>query len=208
MIRITKLHLLLMMLVVIASGAFLFQMYQENIHAREEAARLTQEQDRLEAEKAKQELLLKQEAIAGNAIAVAGEFWCLYNDQGRDVSTGQATLHQAKENIKQKNFDAAYYLSASAINELRQAPLPDVYHIVRHGENLWRIAAKPEYFHNGFKWHAIYKANKKIIRNPRRIYPRRPALSSGTEWTSSSDTVFAGTYRHLHRAAKENARQD
>jgi hypothetical protein len=32
-------------------------------------------------------------------------------------------------------------------------------------------------------------------------------LASGTEWTSSTDIVFDGTYRHLHRAAKEKARQ-
>jgi len=42
----------------------------------------------------------------------------------------------------------------------------------------------------------------------RRIYNSRPKLSAGTEWTSSSDTVFDGTYRHLHRAAKEKARQE
>ena len=42
----------------------------------------------------------------------------------------------------------------------------------------------------------------------RRIYSSRPTLSAGTEWTSSTDTVFDGTYRHLHRAAKEKARQE
>ena len=40
----------------------------------------------------------------------------------------------------------------------------------------------------------------------RRIYASRPTLSAGTEWTSSTDTVFDGTYRHLHRAAKEKTR--
>jgi hypothetical protein len=40
----------------------------------------------------------------------------------------------------------------------------------------------------------------------RRIHASRPTLSAGTEWTSSTDTVFDGTYRHLHRAAKEKAR--
>jgi hypothetical protein len=40
----------------------------------------------------------------------------------------------------------------------------------------------------------------------RRIYTNRPNVSAGTEWTSSSDTVFDGTYRHLHRAAKEKSR--
>ena len=42
----------------------------------------------------------------------------------------------------------------------------------------------------------------------RRIYNSRPTLSAGTEWTSSTDTVFDGTYRHLHRAAKDKARHD
>ena len=42
----------------------------------------------------------------------------------------------------------------------------------------------------------------------RRIHANRPKLAAGTEWTSSSDTVFDGTYRHLHRAAKEKSRQD
>jgi len=41
----------------------------------------------------------------------------------------------------------------------------------------------------------------------RRIYNSRPTLSASSEWTSSTDTVFDGTYRHLHRAAKEKARQ-
>jgi nucleoid-associated protein YgaU len=165
-----------MMLVVIASGAFLFQMYQENLHAREEAARLSAEHALMDAEKNKQEILFKQEKLARNAVAIAGEYWSLYNDQGRDVSVGQATLHKAKENFKQKNFETAYDLSAQAIDELREAPLPDVYHIVRHGENLWRIAAKPEYFHNGTKWRLIYEANKTMIRNPRRIFPRQKLL--------------------------------
>jgi hypothetical protein len=42
----------------------------------------------------------------------------------------------------------------------------------------------------------------------RRIYANRPNLSAGTEWTSSTNTVFDGTYRHLHRAAKEKVRRD
>ncbi|KQW18189.1 hypothetical protein ASC80_22455 [Afipia sp. Root123D2] len=40
----------------------------------------------------------------------------------------------------------------------------------------------------------------------RRIFANRPKLAEGTEWTSSTDTVFDGTYRHLHRAAKDRAR--
>jgi hypothetical protein len=32
-------------------------------------------------------------------------------------------------------------------------------------------------------------------------------LAVGTDWSSSTDTAFEGTYRHLHRAAKEKARR-
>lgn len=42
----------------------------------------------------------------------------------------------------------------------------------------------------------------------RRIYANRPNLSAGTEWTSATNTVFDGTYRHLHRAAKEKSRRE
>ena len=36
----------------------------------------------------------------------------------------------------------------------------------------------------------------------RRIYANRSKLAGETEWLSTTDTVFDGTYRHLHRAAK------
>jgi hypothetical protein len=39
----------------------------------------------------------------------------------------------------------------------------------------------------------------------RRIHASRTTLSADTHWTSSSDTVFDGTYRHIHRAAKARA---
>ena len=41
----------------------------------------------------------------------------------------------------------------------------------------------------------------------RRIHASRNTLSSETHWTSSTSTVFDGSYRHIHRAAKERARK-
>jgi hypothetical protein len=41
----------------------------------------------------------------------------------------------------------------------------------------------------------------------RRIHASRDTLSADTHWTSSTSTVFDGTYRHIHRAAKEKARK-
>ncbi len=42
----------------------------------------------------------------------------------------------------------------------------------------------------------------------RRIHASRDTLSKETEWTSSTDTVFDGTYRHILRAAKAKAKRD
>jgi hypothetical protein len=40
----------------------------------------------------------------------------------------------------------------------------------------------------------------------RRIHASRETLSKETEWVSSTDTVFDGTYRHILRAAKAKAK--
>jgi hypothetical protein len=42
----------------------------------------------------------------------------------------------------------------------------------------------------------------------RRIHASRETLSADTNWTSTTDTVFDGTYRHIHRAAKAKARSN
>ncbi len=41
----------------------------------------------------------------------------------------------------------------------------------------------------------------------RRIHASRPTLAADTTWTSDTDTVFDGTYRHLLRAAKAKDRE-
>ncbi len=42
----------------------------------------------------------------------------------------------------------------------------------------------------------------------RRIHASRDTLSKDTAWTSATDTVFDGTYRHILRAAKAKTRED
>ena len=41
----------------------------------------------------------------------------------------------------------------------------------------------------------------------RRIYQSRATLSAETQWTSATNTVFDGTYRHILGAASEKAKQ-
>jgi hypothetical protein len=40
-----------------------------------------------------------------------------------------------------------------------------------------------------------------------RIHKSRPMLAADSTWTSNTNTVFDGTYRHLLRAAKGKARE-
>ena len=40
----------------------------------------------------------------------------------------------------------------------------------------------------------------------RRIHASRESLSKETEWVSSTETAFDGTYRHILRAAKAKAK--
>jgi len=41
----------------------------------------------------------------------------------------------------------------------------------------------------------------------RRIYQSRATLSAETEWTSATNTVFDGTYRHILGAASGRAKR-
>lgn len=41
----------------------------------------------------------------------------------------------------------------------------------------------------------------------RRIHASRETLAADSTWTSDTDTVFDGTYRHLLRAAKAKAKE-
>src|SRR6202034_4479128 len=87
-----------------------------------------------------------------------------------------------------------------------KAPAEGRTHIFRPNEPFAQIIVIPEEAH--FELEAM-KAEEAAERErqDRRIYATRPKLSAETEWTSSTDTVFDGTYRHLDRAAKEKSRK-
>ena len=79
-------------------------------------------------------------------------------------------------------------------------------HIFRPGEPFAQIIVIPEEAPFELEPMTEEEAAERELQ-ARRIYANRPNLAKGTEWLSSTDTVFDGTYRHLHRAAKEKARQ-
>jgi hypothetical protein len=80
-------------------------------------------------------------------------------------------------------------------------------HIFRPGEPFMQILVIPEEASFELEPMGEDEAAERELQS-RRIYANRPTLGKGTEWTSATDTVFDGTYRHLHRAAKDKARQE
>ena len=86
-----------------------------------------------------------------------------------------------------------------------KAPHEGGTHIFRPGEPFAQVIVIPEEVDFELSEMNADEAAERELQ-ARRIYTSRPTLSAGTEWLSSSDTVFDGTYRHLHRAAKEKAR--
>jgi hypothetical protein len=88
-----------------------------------------------------------------------------------------------------------------------KAPAEGRTHIFRPNEPFAQIVVIPEEANFDLEPMSLEEFSERELQ-ARRIYSSRPTLSAGTEWTSSTDTVFDGTYRHLHRAAKEKSRQE
>ena len=88
-----------------------------------------------------------------------------------------------------------------------KAPAEGRTHIFRSNEPFAQIIVIPEEASFELEKMSEEESAERELQ-ARRIYANRPTLAAGTEWTSSTDTVFDGIYRHLHRAAKEKARQD
>jgi len=86
-----------------------------------------------------------------------------------------------------------------------KAPTEGQTHIFRPNEPFIQLIVVPEEPSFELELMSEEEAAERELQ-AQRIYANRSSLSAGTEWTSSTDTVFDGTYRHLHRAAKEKAR--
>lgn len=74
-------------------------------------------------------------------------------------------------------------------------------HIFRAGEPFAQILVIPEEANFELVEMDLDEAAERELQG-RRIYKSREALGKKTEWTSSTNTVFDGTYRHIFSAAK------
>ena len=86
-----------------------------------------------------------------------------------------------------------------------KAPPKGSTHIFRPGEPFMQIVFLP--LSSQFELHEMNEeeAAEREMRG-RRIHASRESLSKETEWVSSTETVFDGTYRHILRAAKAKAK--
>jgi hypothetical protein len=87
-----------------------------------------------------------------------------------------------------------------------KAPTEGQTHIFRPNEPFAQIIVIPEEANFELVEMDAEEAAERELQ-ARRIYANRPTLSGETEWLSSTNTVFDGTYRHLHRAAKDQERK-
>jgi len=87
-----------------------------------------------------------------------------------------------------------------------KAPPPGVTHVFRKGEPFMQMLFVPAEIQFDLVPMDEDEAAEREMRG-RRIHASRDTLSKETEWTSSTDTVFDGTYRHILRAAKAKTRE-
>jgi hypothetical protein len=82
-----------------------------------------------------------------------------------------------------------------------KAPTEGQTHIFRPAEPFAQIIVIPEEPSLDLQPMTEEEAAEREVQS-RRIHANRPKLAGDTEWLSSTDTVFDGIYRHLHRTAK------
>ena len=87
-----------------------------------------------------------------------------------------------------------------------KAPLPGQTHIFRPSEPMLQLLVLPVTADFALVPMGEEEAAEREMRG-RRIHRSRPTLAEESTWTSDTDTVFDGTYRHLLRAAKARDRQ-
>ncbi|MBN1823475.1 MAG: LysM peptidoglycan-binding domain-containing protein [Endomicrobiales bacterium] len=161
--RITKLHLILIFVVIAIGGIYAYQSHLETKRQAEIEAQRQAEALRLEQEERKKADYQKYKKLATQAIAVAGEYWLSAKREGRNVSKGQETLRQAKSAFAQEDFKTAHALARQSIDALKISKQEKLYYKVVRGDNLWNIAKMPRHYGRGAMWVKIWRANEKQI---------------------------------------------
>ena len=87
-----------------------------------------------------------------------------------------------------------------------KAPDEGKTHVFRPGEPMAQILVIPENAEFDLVPQTQEEAAQRELR-ARRIHAARSTVTADTVWTSTTNTVFDGTYRYMARAAKDKARK-
>jgi nucleoid-associated protein YgaU len=183
--KITKLHLLLIIVAVIMVYVFVDSTRREQTRQKELITKLEtqlrEQQNQLDELRRRAALEAEQKIFVADAVAVAGEYWLYTKKENKDVTIGQEILRRAKEELKSENLDKALESVKQAMEAFRAAkPLPcrkkAVYYKVYPGDTLWGIAKMPGHYGRGEMWPKIWRLNKNKISDPDLIYPRQVFL--------------------------------
>lgn len=156
--RITKLHLVFLVLLFAAGGVFMFY----HVRQKEKAAL-----EDINRRKLDEEAVLQRQAE---------------EEKMRQQAAEQAEADQKKREEEQKNnvqnelekgLEAEARAEKAPKLETKKSPeIAGSYtYKVRRGDSLWKIAKQKKYYGRGGKWIKIWKANKDKIKDYDRIYP-------------------------------------
>jgi hypothetical protein len=107
---------LILLFVMAAVGlGYLYQIQLQKLYQQEQVLESTRRDlARLQADTEKKlaDIVEKRKVVAGDVIAIAGEYRLLALSNCLDVTTGEATLRQAKELFSQEKYDEAFMVAA------------------------------------------------------------------------------------------------
>ena len=92
-----------------------------------------------------------------------------------DASAAYAAESIVEEEYSEPKTDSGYYYEETSSYRERPvyvAPQGDMdSYVVKKGDTLEKIAARPEIYNNKRKWYQIYKANEDVLKDPNKIKP-------------------------------------
>jgi len=111
----------------------------------------------------------EKKASAQPAVAAGGQ------SQEKDLQgqAKEAAQPASQEKVKEDTQNAKVKTSG------KQSRATGDTYIVKKGDSLWKIAKAV--YNKPLKWKTIYKANKKQIKNPDRIYPNQKLVIPGVK---------------------------
>lgn len=102
--------------------------------------------------------------------------------------------------LDMKSAEASQTVSESPTPHDTESPASVDSYVVKKGETLWSIAAKPEVFGNANQWRVLYEANRDVLKTPNRVregmtlrIPRDGATNQALAQQESSEGVATFT---------------